>query len=212
MKCGICGDDSVLCIGTIREKDIRIGDYEIAHAKYYKCISCNERLYPLDTVKSLDKKRSEILSTLIREHPIGDFMSASETARFLGITRQALHKHSRIRNGFIYQTDFSGKTVYLRKSAELFKKTDDGRFSLSPTLDTETSTKHTMSMAPLLMYSRLHQESGDLSNRKTWSFPVTETAMRLVDGQKKEGAEFVYPDETSQLFETVRKEKDVQYG
>lgn len=212
MKCRNCGSDCSLFIGTIKEKDARIGDYEVANAEYYECISCNDRLYPLDTAKRLDKKRREILSALIRKHLISDFISAAETAEFLGITRQALHKHRRIRNGFIYQTDFSGKTVYLRKSVELFKKTDDGRFSLSPALDAETSTKHIMITMPWLMYSVLPQESCGLPDRKIWSSPMTETAMRPVLGPKVERPEFVYPSETSQLFGMVREGKDVQYG
>ena len=57
-------------------------------------------------------------------------MSAAAAADLLGVSRQALHKHRRIRKGFIYQTELSGKTVYLRESVELFKKTGDGRFSL----------------------------------------------------------------------------------
>lgn len=211
MKCRNCGSDCILFIGTIKEKDARIDDYEVKNAKYYECISCSDRLYPLETAKRLDEKRREILSALIQKYPISDFMSAAETAEFLGITRQALHKHRRIRNGFIYQTFLSGKTVYLRKSAELFKKTDDGRFSLSPALYTETSTKHIMITMPLLR-DVFPQESCDLQNRKTWFPPMTETVMRPVLGQKAERLEFVYPNETNQLLKMVREEKDVQYG
>ena len=89
---------------------------------------CDEYLYPLETAKVLDKKRNEIMEGLIRRYPIEDFMTATEAAKSLDMSRQALHKNRRIRRGFIYQTKFYGKTVYLKKSVERFKEKGDGRF------------------------------------------------------------------------------------
>ena len=48
----------------------------------------------------------------------------------LGVSRQALHKHRRIRRGFIFQTMFDGKIVYLKQSVFQYMKKGDGRFSL----------------------------------------------------------------------------------
>lgn len=133
MKCDNCGGDSVEVLGTVREKDPRIGEYEIQNAKYFECTSCKDRVYPIETARRLDSERKNVLSAMIKRLPIGRFITAAETAEMLGITRQALHKHRRVRKGFIYQTDISGKTVYHRESAELFKKTGDGRFPLEET-------------------------------------------------------------------------------
>ncbi|MBA4387431.1 MAG: hypothetical protein C0404_05580 [Verrucomicrobia bacterium] len=133
MKCNNCGGDSVEVVGTVREKDPRIGEYEIQNAKYFECTSCNVRLYPVETARRLDAERKRVLVSMIRRRPIGEFISAAETAEYLGVTRQALHKHKRVRKGFIYQTEVSGKTVYHRMSVELFKKTGDGRFPLDET-------------------------------------------------------------------------------
>jgi len=71
-------------------------------------------------------------------------VTSSEAARILDISRQALHKNRRIKNGFIFHTRFGNGIVYLRKSVELFKETGDGRYPLWKYLDhTSDKKEHT---------------------------------------------------------------------
>ncbi len=63
--------------------------------------------------------------------PLEDFTFASKAAKILNISRQALHKHRRIRRGFIYSIVFCGKKLYHKKSILLFKEQGDGRFPLT---------------------------------------------------------------------------------
>jgi hypothetical protein len=86
----------------------------------------------LKTAKRIEERRYEILKQWLQSQPLNAFISATETASILGISRQALHKHKRIRRGFIYCTTFGEKKVrlYLKNSVLQFKKTGDGRFPL----------------------------------------------------------------------------------
>ena len=70
------------------------------------------------------------MDRLITDKPVDSFVIATEAASMLGISRQAFHKHRRIQRGFIYKTNFGGKTVYLKESVLHFKETGDGRFPL----------------------------------------------------------------------------------
>jgi len=131
MKCYECG------IGTYRKEvgrldmvDECVGPYTVTDVLHHRCDHCGELLLPPETAKALETARTEIREGIIRNRPLCEFLSASETASALGISRQALHKHRRIRRGFIYQTSFGGNTVYLKSSVMLFKETGDGRFPL----------------------------------------------------------------------------------
>jgi hypothetical protein len=212
MKCDNCGSDCIEVVGTIREKDPRIGNYEIQNTKYYECISCNERVYPLETANRLDQRRKEILSALIRKRPISHFMSASETAECLGITRQALHKHRRIRKGLIYQTELSGKTVYLAESVALFKKTGDGRFPLSTSLYEESATRYINVPVPMLALPPLLQGAPKPDLQHVWSSPTTDTAVTPIFSLTVERPEFVYPLVSNPSAAVVRERKDVKYA
>lgn len=110
--------------------DKYVGPYSVESVDYSQCEECGRRLFPLETARRIEEKRELVLQEKIQSFPIKDFVTGVEAARILGITRQALHKNRRIRRGFIFQTRFSNKAVFLRKSVELFKKTGDGRFTL----------------------------------------------------------------------------------
>jgi hypothetical protein len=95
-----------------------------------KCNNCGDLLYSVEAARNIETARKMALQGILQSKPISAFLSAAETAVYLDISKQALHKHRRIRRGFIFQTEFGGKIVYLKKSVELFKKTGDGRFEL----------------------------------------------------------------------------------
>jgi hypothetical protein len=120
--------------GPLLLMDSRLGMIALQRATYWQCASCKAKLYPLETVRQIEQEKRKQREELVRAHSIGEFLNAADTAATLGISRQALHKHHRISNGFIYQTRLSGKTVYLKKSVMLFKEVGDGRFPLAPTV------------------------------------------------------------------------------
>ncbi len=130
MRCYECG-------GTYSEKsdlfefvDPYVGPISVQGIPYFQCDQCNDVLFTVEMSQALEEARNNRKQELLNQCPIGDFISASETASLLGISRQALHKNRRIRHGFIHQTTFGGATVYLKESVIQFEKTGDGRFPL----------------------------------------------------------------------------------
>jgi hypothetical protein len=132
MKSCECGGRYSEIDGDLEIVDEYVGSFVVTAVRYRKCDSCGGILYPLETARAIEKRRDERKDELLRERPLRAFLSVSQTATTLGISRQALHKHRRIRRGFIYQTAFCGSVVYLEESVKLFKSTGDGRFRLCP--------------------------------------------------------------------------------
>jgi len=130
MNCYECG-------GVYQEKsdfleilDPYIGKISIQGIPYYQCENCHDILYTEEISRAIEIKRNRRTHELINQFPIGNFISSTEAASILGISRQALHKNRRINHGFIHQIKFGGVTVYLRQSVLQFKKSGDGRFPL----------------------------------------------------------------------------------
>ena len=130
MKCYSCGGNYLEHFGSVNLNDDIIGNYCVYDIEYHKCSKCGTLLFSEKTVLKIEEKESEIRNKLIRQLPINEFIFASEAAEILNISRQALHKHHRIKRGFIYSTSFGGKKVYHKKSVLLFKERGDGRFKL----------------------------------------------------------------------------------
>ena len=130
MHCYECGDTFKEKSGLLEVTDPYVGTIAIQGVPYYKCDKCDVLLYTEEMSRAIETERTKIINELLSQFPIGDFISAAETASMLGISRQALHKNRRVNHGLIYQTSFHGFTVYLRQSALQFKKTGDGRFPL----------------------------------------------------------------------------------
>ena len=130
MKCADCGGEYISKSGAFLTSDPVVGDFTVDLDEYLKCSGCGEVLLDHQSCKQLEARCGELMREIIMSQPLGDFITASDTAKMLDMTPQALKGHRRIRRGFIIQTEFCGKTVYLRESVERFKKTGDGRFFL----------------------------------------------------------------------------------
>lgn len=130
MKCYKCGGSYEAKQGLLPISDEYVGVFSVKGVHYYECSRCNELLFPLETTQVIEKRRNQIKDELIRRQPIDDFVNAAEAAALLGISRQALHKHRRIRHGFIYQIKHGGNTMYLKRSVICFKNNGDGRFPI----------------------------------------------------------------------------------
>ncbi|MBW1616410.1 MAG: hypothetical protein JRJ49_07755 [Deltaproteobacteria bacterium] len=138
MKCYDCKSNYTKKKGEISLSNNIIGNFEVHNVTYYKCPDCNKLLFHSDTAVKIEKKEREIKLKLLNQLPVQDFISASQTAYLLNITKQALHKNVRIKNGFIYSIELDGKKLYNKKSALLFKEKRDGRFLLNKTLTEQT--------------------------------------------------------------------------
>jgi len=130
MRCYNCGEKYRKHHGNLTLDDKYIGSYNIVNVDFFKCQNCGKILLPEKTLSKCEYELKRIRDELVRKFPIDEFISSTETARILNISRQALHKHKRIRRGFIYSTKFAGKIFYLKKSVLIFKEKGDGRFVL----------------------------------------------------------------------------------
>lgn len=131
MRCYECDGTYKKHTGSLNLHNKFIGNYEIFNVEYYKCDNCGNLLFPKETTIKIEKKEQERRDSLIKQLPLEEFTFASEAAKILNISRQALHKHRRIRRGFIYSIIFGGKKLYHKKSILLFKEQGDGRFPLT---------------------------------------------------------------------------------
>ena len=137
MKCSECNGEYKPTTGTLQINDKYMGLFIAEHLEYMKCSKCGDLLYSIEAAQAIEAAREGALQEILQSKSISQFLSVGETSDFLGISRQALHKHRRIRRGFIFQTVFGGKTVYLKKSVELFKTIGDGRFALRQSPENE---------------------------------------------------------------------------
>ena len=127
MKCPNCGSALKKRIGDIEVPDSRVGILAIHQAEYWECPNCGTKLYTPTTVAKIDDARKNKTEELIKEQPIGNFITLTEAARIIGISKQAVHKNRKI-----YGIKLGGKPVYLRKSVVMYKEIRDGRFALVP--------------------------------------------------------------------------------
>jgi len=130
MNCLECGGTYTEKSGIYSLADPYVGEIIVQGVLYYQCDKCGDILYSEGMAQAIESERNERIHEILSRFPISDFISAADTASILGISRQALHKNSRINHGFIYQTKFGVFTLYLKQSVQQYKKTRDGRFPL----------------------------------------------------------------------------------
>lgn len=130
MKCHSCGNDFIHQIGSLELPSKILGNFSINDVHYYKCNQCEEILLSDKAWLVADQEENRLTNEFLSNLPLKDFIGASKVALILGISRQAVHKHKRIRRGFIYSIKYEGKTLYNIKSVNSFKDTGDGRFPL----------------------------------------------------------------------------------
>ena len=132
MNCYQCGGVYEAKSDSLEIFDFYVGKIEVRGIPYYQCSDCHDILYTEEMSRAIETERDRRIHELLNQFPLGDFVSSTEAASILGISRQALHKNRRINHGFIHQTKFAGVTVYLRQSVLRFRKIGDGRFPLQP--------------------------------------------------------------------------------
>jgi len=130
MNCYQCGGVYEAKSDSLEIFDFYVGKIEVRNIPYYECRDCHDILYTEEMSRAVETERNRLIRKLLIQYPLSDFLNSTKAASMLGISRQALHKHRRIKHGFIYQTKFAGITVYLKQSVLRFKNTGDGRFPL----------------------------------------------------------------------------------
>jgi len=132
MNCYQCGGVYEEKSDSLEIFDFYVGKIEVRGVPYYQCRNCHDILYTEEMSRAIETERGKRIHELLSQFPLADFVNSTEAASMLGISRQALHKHRRIKHGFIHQTKFAGVNVYLKQSVIRFKRTGDGRFPLQP--------------------------------------------------------------------------------
>ncbi len=131
MRCIKCSGLILTINGDLELRDKILGDFTVLNTEYEQCKDCGEKLYSPVTLKAIEETEAKRKEELLLGKPLNNFLSAAEVAKILGCTRQAIHKHKRIRRGFIHFVRHNGILLYLKKSVELFKETGDGRLPLA---------------------------------------------------------------------------------
>lgn len=145
MNCYQCGGVYTAKSDSPEIFDVYVGRILVRGIPYYECTNCHDILYTEQMSRAIETERNRRIHELLYQFPLSHFVSSAEAASMLGISRQALHKHRRIRHGFIHQTTFAGITVYVTQSVLRFKRTGDGRFPLQSRMYSHPSkyVKHT---------------------------------------------------------------------
>jgi hypothetical protein len=130
MDCLECGGTYTENSGTYSLVDPYVGEIIVQGVSYHQCDNCGNILVSREMAHAIESERNKRIHEILNRFPIGDFVSASETASMLDISRQALHKNRRINHGFIYHIKFGPTTFYLKQSVQNYKKLGDGRFPL----------------------------------------------------------------------------------
>jgi len=168
MKCYNCGHEFVSYTGSLELPSKILGSYTVNNVCYLKCSHCGE-LFLTDTAWQLaDEKENQLITDFIGDLAINDFIGASKTASILGISRQALHKHRRIRRGFIYSITLEGKKYYHRESVNLFRKTGNGRFPLMKSVP-QKAVKYILVTTPPQPAQNRFSEYGGQNEIISWS-------------------------------------------
>lgn len=129
MRC-LCKNRFTKKEGEVEFKSRSFGKVKVPNLRFLECDNCGERLIsPEEGDKAtnfIEKEEHKVINNL----PIGEFVSTKEAAEILEITKQAFSKNQRIKRGLIYSTKIGERKYYHRKSVELFKEKNNGKFRL----------------------------------------------------------------------------------
>lgn len=131
MRCANCSGTYVKKQGNLHFGDKVLGDFNVPNTEYFKCDECWEMYYTPKTMQDIEKAEALRLKDLLLNRSLKDFIPATEVAKILVCSRQAIHKNKRISRGFIHFVKHNGTFHYLKESVELYKLTQDGRLQLA---------------------------------------------------------------------------------
>lgn len=130
MKCLDCKKDYVKVRKDCTFFSIIAGSVTVPNVTFTQCPKCKQKsLTPTEAdimVDFVKKKEKE----LILKQPLIHFVTVKQAVEILGVTDKAFRSNPKIKRGFIMSAEVGDRTFYLRRSVEMFKKTQDGRYSL----------------------------------------------------------------------------------
>lgn len=154
-----------------------LGTIEVHDTEYLECEGCGKKKYSAKTLRDIEAAEDKRLRELLLKRPLGDFILGQEVADILGCSRQAVHKHKRIRRGFIHFVKFNNQLQYLKESVFLFKETGDGRCPLVPErIEITTQEPHTIIYHSNSEPVRLEEDDSLITLRKDKKRPIIKQA------------------------------------
>jgi hypothetical protein len=168
MKCYACGSEYIEKTGSLELPSKILGYFNIDNISYFKCEQCEEIMLPDSAWQIADREENRQINEFLSELPIKQFVGASKVAAILGMTRQAIHKHQRIRRGFIYSIIHEGKILYHNESVALFKDSGDGRFPLKKQIQ-KTEKEYVFITIPYSSKRTSFHDFGGIDRNLGWS-------------------------------------------
>ena len=133
MNCAECNGNMISRIGPVKVDSRSLGTVLVPNIRHRLCKSCGDVLIDIKfndkVVSYVKEKEREAISGL----PVGNFISANDAAKVLGITKQAFSKNPKIKRGLIYSVTIDGRKLYDVKSVEQFKNTGNGKYRIATT-------------------------------------------------------------------------------
>lgn len=130
MNCYECGGTLHKVTNPYTYSDPHVGEIVVSGIPYYQCDSCDEVLLTEKISIAIEEERERRITWYLKQSPVSAFVTSSEAAKILGVTRQAFNKNRRIKRGFIYQTTLGDISIFLYESVMQYMRTGDGRFPI----------------------------------------------------------------------------------
>ena len=93
MQCINCSGQIVTINGDLELQDKILGEFIVYDTEFDQCEDCGEKLYSSITLKAIEEAEAKRKKELLLEKSLNSFITATEVAKILGCTRQAVHKH-----------------------------------------------------------------------------------------------------------------------
>lgn len=130
MKCALCDGNIVKKKDILLFKSKILGEVYIPNIDFEECESCGDKLFSPESSEKISSYIRQEEQCAIGMMPIEAFITATEAAALLEITKQAFSKNNRVKRGLIYSVTKGNNKLYLKESVELFKEKNNGKFLL----------------------------------------------------------------------------------
>jgi len=131
MHCALCNGNTTKQTGEHQFKSKILGQILVPHITFERCSECNNKTFSSEDSAALmayvQKKERDAIEKL----PVSGWISATDAANVLGVSKQAFSKNPKIKRGFIYSIKIGDRKFYYKKSVQRFMETNDGRLQLA---------------------------------------------------------------------------------
>jgi hypothetical protein len=131
IPCEKCTGKSKECTDAVSFESKVVGKMLVPGVHQYKCPQCKSRLISYEGARTLFNYVKGKEADAVKSLPIGEFITAAQAIEILGVSKQAFSKNPRIKRGMILSVGIDGRNLYHKKSVELFKELNDGRFMVN---------------------------------------------------------------------------------